>query len=300
MPFETLNGVYDAPPFHVHCRSIVVPWMSGMINDQREAANAELQNRPKSERDTRNFKGMPGPEGQASAPRGPNGPDVGGGWAPRNRAGSDRTVAPAFSGRVGDEAGGIVRDATWTGGERDDAQFTETAETVSHYVVDDGMQHNAALRAGTATDSDEAWATRMDRGFSHGTPTDEEIVLYRGTGDADRLYGRLSPGNVIVDPGFVSTSVDVEYAKRFVRGADSALVEIRVPPGARVLDVNTMVGSYANLSDIEMRAANGDDFWVDVLGTLMDQTETLLPRGVGYRFLGWSDGHVVLEMVLDG
>jgi hypothetical protein len=49
-PFETLAGDFNAPPFHVHCRSIMRPWMSGFLSGTREAANAEMQKRPKSQR----------------------------------------------------------------------------------------------------------------------------------------------------------------------------------------------------------------------------------------------------------
>lgn len=45
-PFDTLTGQYQAPPFHRHCRSIVVAWVPGMVQPARDAANAELQRRP--------------------------------------------------------------------------------------------------------------------------------------------------------------------------------------------------------------------------------------------------------------
>ncbi len=54
--FETLNGDYDRPPFHVHCRSVSVPWVPGMGNDIAAAANAELQRRPIGQRDPRLFQ----------------------------------------------------------------------------------------------------------------------------------------------------------------------------------------------------------------------------------------------------
>lgn len=49
-PFETLAGDFMQPPFHVHCRTLVVPWMPGMVNEFRKAANDELRNRPLKER----------------------------------------------------------------------------------------------------------------------------------------------------------------------------------------------------------------------------------------------------------
>lgn len=61
-PFETLNGNYDQPPFHVYCRSVSMPYMAGFVSDEAARANAELQTRPFNDRDFRNFKGMPGPD----------------------------------------------------------------------------------------------------------------------------------------------------------------------------------------------------------------------------------------------
>lgn len=49
-PFQTINGDYDRPPFHVHCRSLVTVWMPGFVNRYRAEANAELRLRPLSQR----------------------------------------------------------------------------------------------------------------------------------------------------------------------------------------------------------------------------------------------------------
>lgn len=49
-PFETLMGLYDAPPFHVHCRDLVAPWVTGMVSDQRARAAAEIRKRPAKEK----------------------------------------------------------------------------------------------------------------------------------------------------------------------------------------------------------------------------------------------------------
>lgn len=49
-PFETLNGEFMTPPFHVHCRDTVVPWLPGFVSTIRQEANAELQRRPAKER----------------------------------------------------------------------------------------------------------------------------------------------------------------------------------------------------------------------------------------------------------
>lgn len=61
-PFDTLAGEYQTPPVHIHCRSMVAPWLPGMVNDQRRLANAELKRRPKKVRDKRKYVNrIPGP-----------------------------------------------------------------------------------------------------------------------------------------------------------------------------------------------------------------------------------------------
>ena len=61
VPFDTLLGQYDAPPFHMGCRSISLPYLMGQTSTQRSDANAELQRRPVAERDARKAKLPPRP-----------------------------------------------------------------------------------------------------------------------------------------------------------------------------------------------------------------------------------------------
>lgn len=58
--FETLAGNFMDPPFHIHCRTMVGPWMPGMINNVRKESNAELQRRPMK------FRRL-GPDGEIGA-----------------------------------------------------------------------------------------------------------------------------------------------------------------------------------------------------------------------------------------
>lgn len=49
-PYDTLAGQFQTPPFHVHCRSHSVPWMSGFVSTIRQDANHELLTRPLKQR----------------------------------------------------------------------------------------------------------------------------------------------------------------------------------------------------------------------------------------------------------
>ena len=74
--FQTLAGEFEQPPFHIHCRSILVPWIPGMVNEQRDLANAELQNRPVKQRRI----GPGGEVGASLPPPSRENPPTGPGW----------------------------------------------------------------------------------------------------------------------------------------------------------------------------------------------------------------------------
>jgi hypothetical protein len=48
--FHTLVGDFQQPPFHRWCRSVVVPYLPGGVDEQRAEANAEILRRPLAER----------------------------------------------------------------------------------------------------------------------------------------------------------------------------------------------------------------------------------------------------------
>jgi hypothetical protein len=65
-PYETMNGPLDVPPFHLHCRSISVPWMSGMESDVLARARAEILTRSVKSRTARQPPVPGGPKTLAS------------------------------------------------------------------------------------------------------------------------------------------------------------------------------------------------------------------------------------------
>jgi hypothetical protein len=63
-PYNTLAGEFDEPPFHVHCRSVSVPYLPGMTATVRDLANQELLRRPARQRavaDSRSPSRIPRP-----------------------------------------------------------------------------------------------------------------------------------------------------------------------------------------------------------------------------------------------
>jgi hypothetical protein len=63
-PFDTLAGLFPAPPFHRWCRTVVLPYAVGIIGVQRAEANTEIRNRPAREK----RKGPGGFEGPVPPP----------------------------------------------------------------------------------------------------------------------------------------------------------------------------------------------------------------------------------------
>jgi hypothetical protein len=76
-PFDTLNGPIDEPPFHVHCRSMSVPWMRGMVSGLRAEANAEILRRPLAQRrfGPGGYQGKLPPRPRATSPEAASGVD---------------------------------------------------------------------------------------------------------------------------------------------------------------------------------------------------------------------------------
>lgn len=69
-PFRTILGDKWVPPFHVHCRSIVVPWVRGMGAGTAADSRAELRHRTPRERDQARGKTpyrIPGPKSSSGA-----------------------------------------------------------------------------------------------------------------------------------------------------------------------------------------------------------------------------------------
>jgi hypothetical protein len=79
-PFNTLNGDFMHPPFHIHCRTLVMPYLPGFIDVQRREANAELMKRPLAERKKGpggvGARRIPVPDGQRAVGRNPATPKI--------------------------------------------------------------------------------------------------------------------------------------------------------------------------------------------------------------------------------
>jgi hypothetical protein len=259
LPFDTIAGSFDQPPFHVHCRSISVPWATGMVSDQRTLANAELRKRPLKDRDKRKYKN--------TVPPPPSNPNVQGivnrsiNPAAQNVAGGQEMAATyerlAQTARQADEAamdlgelGFMQRGAEATGDRTSlDARMAQVRYTQLRKSYEEGStaEGRAALDDGYFS-SDESFlinetlrsggeATDVIRGlqsaareWSLGAP----VTAYRGMWDLG-LSDESLVGSVWEDAGFQSTTLDRNRAFTWAssRGDDVVMLDVVIPRGTR-------------------------------------------------------------------
>lgn len=117
------------------------------------------------------------------------------------------------------------------------------AEALRRYVFTAYEPINDRLRGSWVTEKDEskaeAYTRELDAAFSTVEPLSEKpLVVWRGA--EARFVGDLHEGDVLEDPGFVSTSFDPAVAADFSdRAARPAMCRILLPAGTRALNVRT-------------------------------------------------------------
>lgn len=135
---------------------------------------------------------------------------------------------------------------------------------------------NTALRKTGAPPEEHAGMVRvLDQAFSRAAIS-EPITVYRGVTPA--VVEKLKEGSSFVDRGFSSTTSDKKIAHGF-SGPYGAVLEIRVPKGAKAISMNDVI------KDPEVG----------------DEQEILLNRGSQYKIVGIRDGkprHVIAELIL--
>lgn len=251
-PFETLGGDFQAPPFHVHCRTLVGPHMPGFISQARKAANSELVKRPMKER----RKGPDGPAGSIPGPTTDNPPS---GFSRR-----DDDLAKLQEDLLFEEQRKLA--AAGKGAEPDDWEPTpekvkippkpvpmdEAAAMIdAHYVRPDEDEHRAIglykagmtwsndLRKGTASEYTMERVNQVKSLIAKQVPFEKPVALYRGL--SRQFVGQdlaALVGTLLKDEGILSTSLDKETAGLFAGTGGGVLLEIIAPAGTRALSVN--------------------------------------------------------------
>jgi hypothetical protein len=166
-----------------------------------------------------------------------------------------------------------VRVPTRRPGDQIEVQVEQQSDAVAEYAWGSSIgtptfgRLNDGLRRGSPLDPDAA-ALRdaLDEQLARSEPLDRPLTVYRvfSSPDAAQEIQRLvrTRDRTWVDPGFMSTSRDPDVAEDFaVDGPGLIEMEITIPAGTRVVDVDAVLG---------------DD-------NVYPQSEVILPRGSGIR-----------------
>lgn len=216
-PFSTLNGDFDEPPFHVHCRTMISAYMEGFVNEQRDLSNAELQKRPLKQRDTR---------GARTAP-------------------PDRTNLPRSSTTA--KANPVRPFGEWTDKEFTTqhkewfGQLSRSEQSTWRDYAAGGSHMNADLRRGNLSEIPD-WRRESIADFdglfkSQGLTMPQDTVVKRGVYslpgfDPEEVFTDLfKAGREFVEPGWTSTTTSQTMINSQFR--NQWTYRITVPKGAK-------------------------------------------------------------------
>lgn len=157
-----------------------------------------------------------------------------------------------------------------------DGQFTESwaSRIANAYAWGShlGTPRYGTLNAGLRTSSDldpqsERLRDELDQVIAASAPLEQPITVHRvfssrqAQQDLQALVQRAD--RVWVDPGFQSTSTDPNIAEDFAIGENLVELQIRLPRGARVLDVDAALNDPDAFSQREMLLARGTRLKLD-------------------------------------
>lgn len=135
---------------------------------------------------------------------------------------------------------------------------TEAYQALSDYKSYGYGKINGYLRSGhgaqhAGIEQTKDYIKAMDKAMKAAPGLPEPVVTYRVLGqvnssDIDELFGSLEPGDVWIDKGFASTSLNKEYVESFKKGW---MVEIENPEGTKgiMLDGLKGKGGYTSFED---------------------------------------------------
>lgn len=261
-PFDTLLGPQDETPFHVRCRSHIVPYMKGFVTDIRERSNAELLRRPIAQRRI-------GPNGETGPlpplARTPSG--GGGGSTASAAAKTDTSMLPSAPRSLTDDQYGKVHD-DWAQRAANDPEFeggwkkgyTLYAQRMNEYVRGDYRP----------TGDEETLVKSLVRRFtsffgrqSERMPAD--TIVWRGVRATDRFdpAKRLKKGSTWHESAWFSTSTSRDKANEFgAKGGAGKnwLYVVTVPKGARFVygkatqrEIVLPKDSYFDVIDVDVK-----------------------------------------------
>lgn len=178
--FHTLAGDFHQPPFHIWCRSVVIPYLPGFVTEQRSEANAEISRRPLAQR-------RKGPGGVGA-----------------------RIPPPAHAGTLERRGDLPARDDTYEA--TYDRVVTpllseDHAQALTYYLAAGHIDR--ALRSGTLDPDDVELVAQVDAAVSSGQLTDEVTVF---TALRPSIVSGLRVSDVVSDDSYLQVALDPAVA----------------------------------------------------------------------------------------
>lgn len=234
VPFETMAGDFQQPPFHIHCRTLVSPAIRGYVSEARREANAELQRRPKKER-KRNRTGNGGSIPKPTTKNPPSGysfaeiQDRDSGSFPRAGTRTFKPVGVDFrEADRGADAALIVMQAL-----DKRALRPSEREALFDYIGSVGLFRdlNARLRDGTPLDDVQVeLQIALDRLIGESV-LPSPIVVYRGLSKGTEV----AVGTTETVGSYLSTSLSEDIGMKFADWDSGTVLELLVPAGTNFL-----------------------------------------------------------------
>jgi hypothetical protein len=199
-PFDTLAGVYDHPPFHRWCRSVIIPYLDGFLTGHRGEANSEINRRPLAQRR-----------------KGPTG--VGARIPPPPHEATHQRRGYVQRGDYANELDAILG-----------LPEQKYLDALTRYL-DDPTELDRQLRTGQLDETHASHVTLLDEAIRTNRTRDDTTVF-----TAIRPDQNLEPGDLVSDDAYLVASLDPAVAGRY--GRPVALV-IPAGHPATILDRDT-------------------------------------------------------------
>ncbi len=138
------------------------------------------------------------------------------------------------------------------------------------------------------------------------TSTPRDLVLFRGTsGTGTEVFEKLKEGDIYIDKGFVSTTLDIAVAPEFMSTATGGRYDSRPIEKGYVLEISVPKGSKALSVNSYFRNVSGR---YGPSGDIRKEDEHILPRNTKFRVdsissidvRGLKDKLIKVSVVNDG
>jgi hypothetical protein len=188
----------------------------------------------------------------------------------------------------------------------------ENGVNVEYYTSVGSWEINGLLRTGKVPEDSNSnkeeirdYIKSLDTEISK-TSTPRDLVLFRGTsGTGTEVFEKLKVGDIYIDKGFVSTTLDIAVVPEFMSTATGGRYDSRPIEKGYVLEISVPKGSKALSVNSYFRNVSGR---YGPSGDIRKEDEHILPRNTKFRVdsissidvRGLKDKLIKVSVVNDG